>query len=182
MSELKLSTDLLSEEFLTDASAVTENLMLVASNDNVLFGERQNAIMSAMISLFPLLLHELNTDPLTYKKSEQATRICTHLEKLQNALYKKRESENKVDVDLNHPKFQNALDFIVEGFLDVMNSEGIDSSTKDRIVQSFGQKMVGFEDDMNKRLKGVAFSKLDRIENPLITSFNDKRSNRAHIR
>ncbi len=164
--ELKELMD--SDDFKVDVETLTESIRIVESNEEVLFGERLNAIMAGMISLFPLLLEELADECSDFSRSDQATRVNRHLVSLQKALYKSRanKNKNKKDVDFNHPKFQAGLDHVVDAFVETMESVGIKEKDRDSVMHELSQKMRGFEVKMNKLLKGVPFSELDSVKTP----------------
>lgn len=168
LKELKELKELMdSDDFKVDVETLTESIRIVESNEEVLFGERLNAIMAGMISLFPLLLEELADECSDFSRSDQATRVNRHLVSLQKALYKSsRANKNKKDVDFNHPKFQAGLDHVVDAFVETMESVGIKEKDRDSVMHELSQKMRGFEVKMNKLLKGVPFSELDSVKTP----------------
>ncbi|GFO76886.1 hypothetical protein BPLS_P4969 [Bathymodiolus platifrons methanotrophic gill symbiont] len=166
-----MSSFSLSDDFIAASEALTKGLDIVASNEDVLFNDRVKAIMAGMISLILLLLKQLVDDSdysdfSAFRRAEQITRINKHLIILESSLHKKREFENKEDVDLNHPKFQIALDFVVGEFLSRMDSVGVNVQGRDSVMHELSQKMRGFEVKMNKLLKGVPFSELDSVKTP----------------
>ncbi|GAW86193.1 hypothetical protein bplSymb_SCF02001P013 [Bathymodiolus platifrons methanotrophic gill symbiont] len=100
-----MSSFSLSDDFIAASEALTKGLDIVASNEDVLFNDRVKAIMAGMISLILLLLKQLVDDSdysdfSAFRRAEQITRINKHLIILESSLHKKREFENKEDVDL----------------------------------------------------------------------------------
>ncbi|GFO75480.1 hypothetical protein BPLS_P2728 [Bathymodiolus platifrons methanotrophic gill symbiont] len=176
-----MSSFSLSDDFIAASEALTKGLDIVASNEDVLFNDRVKAIMAGMISLILLLLKQLVDDSdysdfSAFRRAEQITRINKHLIILESSLHKKREFENKEDVDLNHPKFQIALDFVVGEFLSRMDSVGVNVQGRDSVMHELNRKIEGFENNMNKKINRASFSKLPLITTPQVIDFNKKRS------
>lgn len=156
---------------------LTESLKSISEKEDAEFADKINFLLAGMVSLVPVLLQELKPDKLEIdvKKSEHVMRINSMLKDISASLYKKREFEAKEEIDVNHPKIQAVLSWVMEGVFDSMKEVGISDTLKNAFLHNFSVKMVGFEETSNKKLKGVSFSKLDAVENPLLDKFNEIR-------
>lgn len=169
------SVDLV-KKFEDSVDKLTESIRKISTDPDTKFGVKVDYLMTTMIALVPVLMNELKPDKIVDEaRSDQVMRINTLLSSIQNSMYKKREIEVKEEIDVAHPKFQKVMEFMVEAVLEAMEDIGIDGGVQSSFIHKFSTKMVGFEDLMNKRLKGLSFQDLDTVENPLIKTFNDVR-------
>jgi len=140
------------------------------TNDNKTFGSKMDNILSLqMLALAPTIQ---NLDDTMYdeRKAHAAVKLNDTINHLKNSLVQKQQFELKEEIDLHHPKLQKAFAFLTEAFFYVLTEVGIDPSTKALIVNALSLKMMGFEDELTKRFKGIAFSLLEQVENPLLES------------
>nr|DAX81718.1 MAG TPA: hypothetical protein [Bacteriophage sp.] len=174
-SEIR-AVDLL-DDFKESVNKLTESLTQITNSESVKFGDKVDHIMNGMIALVPVLLNELNPENIKIDeaKSNQVMRVNSLLQSIQNSLYKKREIEIKEEVDVTHPKFQKVIEFIVDGALQSLQNINVHPDTQAAFIHDFSLRMVGFEDTMNKKLKGLSFQDLDTVTNPLIKQFNEER-------
>jgi len=132
------------------------------------FGAKMDSILSLqMLALQPIIQ---NLDETLYdeRKAHSASRLNGMITHLKDSLIQKQQFELKEEIDLLHPKIQKAFSFLVESFIYVLTEVGVDASTKAMIVNSLSLKIMGFEEEMNNRLKGLSFSMLDNLENPIL--------------
>lgn len=154
------------EEAQKGMGSIFDNL----TNDNKTFGSKMDSIFQLqMLSLMPTVQ---NLDDTMYdeRKAHAAVKLNETINHLKNSLVQKQQFELKEEVDLHHPKIQKAFTFLTEAFFYVLTEVGVDSSVKALIVNALSLKMMGFEDELTKRFKGVAFSLLEQVENPLLDS------------
>lgn len=174
-------TDIISYDLMHNFEASVKDfssaLKGLASADDATFADKINSIIGGMIVLVPVLLNELDPEKteINVKKSEQVMRVNSVLKDITSSLYKKREFELKEEIDVNHPKIQKVMEWMIEAILDSLKDVGVNKELISAFVHNFSVRMVGFEESSNKKLKGVSFSKLETIENPLIDTFNDLR-------
>nr|DAR64676.1 MAG TPA: hypothetical protein [Caudoviricetes sp.] len=177
-SDVVLESDYKMTLFVESLEKLTESLKQITDSDSTKFGDKADAIMNAMISLVPALMSELAPDKVEIDevKANHIMKINALFVSIQNSLYKKREVENKEEVDLAHPKIQKAIEFIFDGVLESMTAVGISKDLQATFTHDFSLRMVDFENKMNRLLKGTSFQQLDSITNPLVKEFTDKRN------
>jgi len=165
------------KSFEDSVSSMTSSLNKIATDPDTKFGTKIDYILTSSIALVPILLNELNPDNKLIDKdrAEHVMRVNSLLTSIQSSMYKKREMEAKEEVDISHPKFQKAMEFMVEVALLSMDDIGVDKGIQSSFIHDFSMKMVGFEDIVNKKLKGISFQDLDTVDNPLVRLFNEER-------
>lgn len=154
------------------------NLNDIVCNEDIKFGEKLDRMMLLNVALIPILLEELspNKHVINPARSDQALKIHGMIKGLEASVYKKRDIEAREEVDVSHPKFQAAMDWIMEGVLMSMTELGIDDQMQSSFIHNFSQRMVGFEEEANRKLKGTSFQNIDTLDNPLVKKFNDERN------
>ena len=175
-SDVVLESDYKMTLFVESLEKLTESLKQITDSDSTKFGDKADAIMNAMLSLVPELMVELSPDKVEINeaRANHIMRINALFVSIQNSLYKKREVENKEEVDLAHPKIQKAIEFIFDGVLESMTAVGISKDLQATFTHDFSLRMVDFENKMNRLLRGTSFQQLDTITNPLVKEFTDK--------
>jgi len=159
--------DTMLDEAQNAMGSVFDNL----TNDNKTFGSKMDSIFQLqMLSLLPTVQ---NLDDTMYdeRKAHAALKLNETINHLKNSLVQKQQFELKEEVDLHHPKIQKAFTFLTEAFFYVLTEVGVDPSVKALIINALSLKMMGFEDELTKRFKGVAFSLLEQVTNPYIVYF-----------
>lgn len=148
----------------------------ISSAKDVQFSDQIDFLFKSMSSLLPVLMNELSPgSAIDSSRADHTMKVVGLMKHLESSLYKKREFESREEVDLSHPKIQRAMDWVIEGVLQSLTESGVQSDVVTTFVHKLGHKMVGFEEEANKRLKGTSFSKLETLDNPLIVEFNKKR-------
>lgn len=165
------------QAFHTKVQKFVGDLDEVVSNQDIKFGDKLDRLMLLNISLLPIVLAELAPGKLVIntERADQAVRVSSMLKSLETSIYKKRDYESKEEVDLSHPKFQMALDWVMEGVLTSMTNMGIPAQLQQGFIHDFSKRMIGFEEEANKKLRGVSFANLDTVINPLVREFNNER-------
>ena len=110
------------------------------------------------------------------KKAYAAERVIEILDGLENSLYKKADYEAREEIDFTHPKIQKAFLFVVEAVIETMKEIGIEPAMIDTFLIEFGFRMVGFEEELTKRMKGLSAQTLDKVENPLLKKFQESKT------
>jgi len=158
------------ENMLKEAQNTMGHIFDNLTNDNKTFGSKMDSILSLqMLALLPTI-QNLDDTMFDERKAQAAVKLNETINHLKSSLVQKQQFEIKEEVDLQHPKIQKALTFLTEAFFYVLTEVGVDPSVKSLIINSLSLKMMGFEEELNKRFKGVAFSLLEQVENPLLES------------
>lgn len=81
------------------------------------------------------------------------------------------EMDRTVVVDFNDPRIQKGWAFLMEIFFKEMNSCGISSHTIDIVALNLQQRLVGYEEKMNRvmgRLKSASTEEIQNLPNPFV--------------
>jgi len=115
-------------------------------------------------------------EQLTIKELVSVTNSISKLLQVKSSnAYKEKEFELRGgDVDFTNPKIQKAFYFLVETFIFSMDEVGVDENTKRKVLNQLTFNLVGFEEKLNKTLKGVKLSMIDQIVNPFAKEVIDK--------
>lgn len=113
-------------------------------------------------------------DYVTDKKARQARDLHRTIEDLKASVYDLQEYTNREEIDFKHPKVQKSFEFIVEGVLQVMKEQKIPDEDINEFIERFSSSMVGFEDTLDTRMRGVSNTTLDKVKNPLLEKYLDK--------
>ncbi len=152
---------------------------LTDSEDDRKFADKLDVLLNSKLALLPFLTSQLQTkgDKVTPNRTSEVNAVINLIGNIETSMYRKKEMEAKEEVDLSHPKIQKALEWVVEASTIALKDAGVEDALVSNYIIKLAQRMVGFEEEANKRLKGVAFTKLEVVENPLISLFGDIRAN-----
>ncbi len=162
------------------AAALNQSLRSLTEADSTKFADKVDLLLDARLALVPFLTAQLRTDGENKvpDRSREINNLLGVISSIESAMYRKRDMEAKEEVDLSHPKIQKALEWVITATTEAMKEVGIPDTQIANYVHKLAQKMVGFEEEANKRLRGVNFQKLDTLDNPLTAIFRDVRSGR----
>lgn len=158
------------------AEVLEENLRIAGSNENVGAVDRSQAIRKALGYLASVLAGEMDSEYPDTVIVKQVSRIHRHLVALQDSLQKKRDFDNKKNVDFNHIKIQTALDWVLDGFCAEMGSAGIEEQERNAVIQDLSVRVEDFEANMTILLKSANFANYEAITTPLVIAFNKARA------
>lgn len=162
--------------FITSANLFMAELKRLTEDPEVPFAEKLDGILSLNVNLIPIVLYEMVPGKVANDSRISVARtLMSMIKGLETSIYKKREVEQREEVDLTHPKFQKAMDWIMEAVLESMTQVGVSDIVKSSFIHDFARRMMSFEAEANKKLKGVSFSSLDTVSNPLVRDFNEER-------
>lgn len=169
----------LANNFEDSVDSLNQSLLELSQEGDGKFGTKIDVLLEAKLAMIPFLTAQLQTegDIKTPDRSKQINNLINLMNNIESSLYRKKEMEAREEVDLSHPKIQKALEWVIEATTIALNDIGVENSQVANYIHKLAQRMVGFEEEANKRLKGVAFQKLDTVENPipLIDIFNKVR-------
>ena len=121
----------------------------------------------------------LNEEELSLKELTSLSNSIGKLLQIKtNAVFKEKEFELKGgDVDFSNPRIQRAFYFLVEVFIFSMDEAGISEEMKKQVLDKLMFNLIGFEEKLNKSLKGVKLNMVDQIVNPLAKKIIDEAKN-----
>lgn len=111
---------------------------------------------------------------LEMKGAQEVIELLDSIEKSIYSLAKYEESEN---VDFRHPKIILGFKFLIEVLFDVLKEVVKDDIVIGDIAERVSMRTVGFEEELNKRLRSVANKALDIVKNPFSEDFLNREIN-----
>lgn len=87
---------------------------------------------------------------------------------MQSSAFKKKEIEQKDEIDFNHRKIETAFRFLIEAVLHSMNDVGINEHKQNEFSMKLSKKLLGFEERLNNSIGKAHISAIDTIANPLV--------------
>ena len=138
------------------------------------FSEKMDILVKLQSDIAPLIFMELISPIGSVDKSMIAARASSVLKEISQTLVKKYEAEVKDELEVNSPKFQLVFGWIIELFSEVLHNQKLDDITINNIFNALASELVGWEDTVAKRLKGLSRKALASAENPFITEFKNK--------
>lgn len=100
-------------------------------------------------------------------KLESARTVSTIIKNISNSLQKQRALEMQEDVDFTSPKVRHGMMMLIEVFLESLQDAGMDSFGVETVKDVLQLKLMGFEEKLNKEMKGLSGSMLVDVKNPL---------------
>ena len=101
-------------------------------------------------------------------KLESARTVSTLIKNISNSLQKQRALEMQEDVDFTSPKVRHGMMMLIETFVESLQDAGMDVHGIDMVKDVLQLKLMGFEEKLNKEMKGLSGSMLVDVKNPLI--------------
>lgn len=99
----------------------------------------------------------------------ETLRVISSITKnMQSSAFKKKEIEQKDEIDFNHRKIETAFRFLIEAVLQSMGEVGIDENKQNEFSMKLSKKLLGFEERLNNSIGKAHMSAIDTISNPLV--------------
>lgn len=128
-----------------------------------------SSVVQLELSMARFLSSIVDDDGLPRKVRMDASKALMSITKhIADISFKKRDMEAKDEVDFHHPKIEKGYYFLMEVVLDSMRQCGIDTGRINQFVTIMGERLLGFEDRLNKELKTLSGNMVNRASNPLI--------------
>ena len=146
---------------------VPKNLKKI-NDPNLELTQRLELISQTMSSLVvPLISEALSAQP-NADRSIVFSRILMFLRGVSEQLNKKREIEESDDINCNSAKFQKIFGWFFDVIHKTMEDQKLDPIHINNIFSALHDNFIGWEDRIQKNLKGVSGKALQKIENPFI--------------
>lgn len=106
---------------------------------------------------------------LELSEFNETLRVISGITKnMQSSAFKKKEIEQKDEIDFNHRKIETAFRFLIEAVLHSMGDVGIDEYKQNEFSMKLSKKLLGFEERLNNSIGKAHISAIDTISNPLV--------------
>lgn len=155
------------------------NVDVVSSLDDVKSADNLEKLVSSVIgldlSVCNFLSEIVDDKSLPRKVRMDASKSLLSISKhVADISFKKRDIEAKDEVDFHHPKIEKGYYFLMEVVLDALKECNIDAGRIDLFVKIMGERLLGFEDKLNKELKTLSGNLVNKATNPLLTKMLGK--------
>lgn len=137
---------------------------------NLNFNEKLELIIQLKTKLAPSVLKEVFKNSPNPDISLIATRACGILKNTADLIIKKRELEVSDELNPHSPKFQRSFAWFLELFHSAVVELGLDEVQINNLFASLSSRLVGWEDNLVKQLKGLSSKANEVIENPFLQS------------
>lgn len=155
------------EEVSKDLNDLKTCLSKVMGGD-LTFNDKMDKILEMNAIIIPEMFREFSSSMPSADKSVVGSRILSAIKDIGSVLIKKRETESSEDIDLSSPKFQMVFTWIIELFKLVLDRQGLDSIQINNIFTDLSSELVGWEEKITKKLKGLSAKVLKEVKNPLV--------------
>lgn len=152
--------------------AIAENLKTI-NDPNIPLPQRLETIAQTMGLLLPLQIAEGTSARPSVPRSVVLARLMMNLKAIESTLTKKRDIEITDELNPYSPKFQQAFGWFIELFHANLEKEGLDSVQINNVFAALMSDLVGWEDRLEKRLRGVSGKALQMLDNPFVREFTD---------
>lgn len=151
-----------------------QKLNLAFINSDMTAKEKLNAIISfktAMMIPSLRLSMGMYEEPSVIRGANNVVELLNVIEQSIYALVRYEDSEV---VDFSHPKIVRGFSILVEVLAEVMAETLDDNVLVSDIIEKMVTRLVGFEEELNKRFKGLSNKVADSLQNTFSKSYLDK--------
>lgn len=165
----KVLLDQARAELPTSVSAALERL-----NDPLTpLPQRLDVAAKLQSSLLPLLLAEALANSPNDARSVAVSRLQHGLKEVISVLKTKRDIENSDDLNPHSPKFSMVFGWFFDMVHQALVAQGVSEVAVNNVFAKLAMDLAGWEDKIEKRLRGVSGKALDSVTNPFIEEFLD---------
>lgn len=148
---------------------------LVDLNDTEKAISERLEVASQLSSLLtPILILEGLQQLPNPDRSIALSRALASVRDMVTILSKKRDYELEDNLNPHSPKFAAAFGWFFDMFYEVLDGQGLEEIQINNIFESMSTNLVGWEDKLEKRLKGVAGRNLDSVRSPFIKNWQEE--------
>jgi hypothetical protein len=83
-------------------------------------------------------------------------------------LAKKRDIQQEENLNPYSPKFGAVFGWFLEMFSETLEEESVDDIVRNNVFESLSLKLIGWEQKIEKRFRGVAGQNIDSLESPFV--------------
>lgn len=145
---------------------LNRNLDRIRSKEST-FDDKMDSIVTMLAAIMPEVYKEMISIAPNVDRSLIASRAISAIKDTASMLMKRRDIEVSEEVDVNNPKFQIVFSWFMDIFHTSLVEQGVDDILISNVFNDLALKLAGWEDIVNKRLKGVSAKALANVKNPL---------------
>lgn len=138
------------------------------------YQQKLDLIIEMQTKTCPLIFQQLLSPAPNVDISVIASRTSILLKDISQLIIKKRKTEVAEDINVSSPKFQLIFGWFLELFSRTLHENKVNEVEVSNIFSSLANNLVGWEDRIQKGLKGLSNKALTRAKNPFIEDFKEK--------
>lgn len=162
---------------------MTNNIAQLLNDSDATIQDKVEGLRSIQIALLAPILDIFKKgdelDYVTEKKATIAENLNYIIDRIINGVYKQQDYIAAEEIDFLHPKVQKAFEFLIQGVLETLK-EIVNEDQLQEFVNRFSTTMIGFEEELDKRMYGVSSKTVDKVQNPLLKRFLDERQKKEN--
>lgn len=149
----------------------------ILQNPETDYKSKLDAIAMMQSSIIPALFAEMASKFPNTDRSLVAARSVIALKEMGRVLMERKAADAAEEIDPHSPKFQMVIGWFIELLHEVMVKEGTDPILINNVFNTLANALVGWEDVVSKKLKGVSAKALANVTNPFTEEFLEKVKN-----
>lgn len=152
-----------------------DSALSVISDQSTEYSVRYETIAALQGVLVKPLVREMLRSLPNDSKIKAIEKTSKILSDMLKTLESKKKSELSDEIDPTSPKFQLVFEWFIESIHQTMNEMGLDNLVINNFFQEFSTKLQGWEERVQKNLKGVSVKALEKqnLQNPFIQEFKE---------
>ena len=141
------------------------------NDTNVSYDRKLEIVVKLNSQVLPSMFRELFAQKPNADRSMVGSRMCMALKNMTDVIVKKRETEVSEEINPDSPKFQKAFEWFIETVRVSMEEAGMDSTSINNTFNVMANRLQGWEQMINRSLRGVSSKAMSEVENPFIKDF-----------
>lgn len=130
-------------------------LMEQMNDSSIALSQRFELASRAMAKLTGIFLSEALAPVADAERSIILSRLSTHLKAIIDTLARKKEIESSHTIDPHSPQFEACFEWFLEIVNEALAEAKVDAITTNVIFGCLGRALVGWEEKLQRRLKGL---------------------------
>jgi len=152
-----------------------DSLLKKFQSKDISFEEKLDLFIKLNSKIIPVTFEELISPVPNADRSIIAYRASSILKDMSSIIIKKKEIEVTDDINPESPRFQMIFGWFLQLFHKVLLDNKIDQVIVNNVFDSLSSELMDWESTIKKRLKGLSSKAVQRMENPFLDKFKNKK-------
>ncbi|HEC66048.1 MAG TPA: hypothetical protein ENI23_12205 [bacterium] len=144
------------------------------SDKNIDYQDKMHSLVGLIKEIIPTLVTEVNSIAPNVDRSVVSARLIIAFNNIAKILEAQRAAELTEEINVRSPKFQLIFGWFLELTHDIMVSQGVEGTQINNVFNSLALELGGWEDKIEKSLKGIKGKAIEQVRSPWIEEFKDK--------
>lgn len=145
-----------------------------ANDTNLTTSERLERLLGVQSQIIPILMEEMVRSDPNEGRSVAASRAVMAIRDMVNMLVKKHETETQDHFNPRSPKMAVTFGWFIELLHAILSKHIDDDVLVSTVFNDLATELGGWEDKVERRLKGVSAKVLPTLTSPFMENFNEK--------